>query len=191
MHCTTRLAFTVLLLAQLASGCGDDKDKKAPPAPVVEPTASPTSLTEVVLHGSGEPNATIEVTGASEVATAIIDRFTSRFFVKVSLNTGDSASLDVLNTLSVVAIDGAGNRSEATQVEIIYEVPHAETLAITVPELVSADDGSARVSAEINNDESAQGVSLEGLSVTWTATGPGGEQSENQRRHRRAGTCFR
>lgn len=179
MHCTTRLAFTVLLLAQVASGCGgDDKDRKAPPAPVVEPTVSPTSLTEVVLYGSGEPNATIEVTGGSEVATAIIDRFTSRFFVKVSLSTGDSASLEVLNTLSVVAIDGAGNRSEATPVEIVYEVPHAETLAITVPELVSADDGSARVSAEINNNESAQGVSLEGLSVTWTATGPGGEQSE-------------
>ena len=63
MHYAHRLACTVavLLLAQLVAGCGDDKDKTAPPAPVVEPTSSPTSLAKVMLYGSGEPNATIDI----------------------------------------------------------------------------------------------------------------------------------
>lgn len=170
---------SMVLLIALATACGDDKDRKPPPAPVVEPVASPTSVPTVVLYGSGEPNATIEVSGGAEVATTTIDAFTSRFFVEVQLATGgDTGALEVPNALDVVAIDGAGNRSEPTRVEITYELPHAETLEISVPGLVSADEGTAFVSAVIGHGEAARGVPLEGIAIRWSAVGPGGEAVE-------------
>ncbi len=148
----------------LAYGCADDPDTTPPPAPVVEPVVSPTSLPAQSLTGSAEPGATIEVSGGASVATAQVDPFTARWRTTVMLDPGEATELEV------TAIDAAGNRSEATVVQIEHELPRPEGLVLSLDDSpISADSGRLVARAIVDNDE--PGVPLEGLEVRFSIAG--------------------
>ncbi len=108
-----RLPYVLPILAALALlGC-EEKDKTPPPAPVVDPIASPTPLTTVSVTGSAEFNAKIHITGGNADVDTVSDQFTARWRAEVTLKP------DVENALSVTATDAAGNVSEATVVKVV------------------------------------------------------------------------
>lgn len=116
-----RLAWLGLLALGLSSyGCGDDKDKTAPPPPRVDPIESPTSQSQVTITGSAEFGAKIEVTGAVAVEPSdpIADPFDASFRVVVTLEENATSEL------SFVARDGAGNASTPTVLTIEHEGGH-------------------------------------------------------------------
>ncbi len=124
-----QFAWIILLASGLVWGCGgEDKDKKAPPAPRVDRIESPTGLEQVVLTGSAEPGATIEIRGAAGVEPEELtaDRFDASFSALVTL------AKDATNELSVVAIDKAGNESEPTALTIVQEDGHGKPAELTL-----------------------------------------------------------
>lgn len=111
-----------------AAGC-EEKDRTAPPQPVVDPIASPTPLRKVSVTGSAEFGSTIAIAGGATSASAISDHFTARWRAEVELHP------DVDNTLSVTATDAAGNVSEATVVTVVQAAskPASVKLSFTTP----------------------------------------------------------
>src|SRR2546425_12783633 len=109
MH-TRRLALLSPLAALLFYACG--KDALPPPAPAVDPIASPTSLGAITVTGAAQYGAKIAITGASAVnpAQVVADPFTARFRAVVTLTH------NARNTLAFTATDGAGRTSAPTTV---------------------------------------------------------------------------
>jgi hypothetical protein len=112
---------SVLVLAVLATvGCAQ-KDKTPPPAPWVDPVASPTHQSPVIVTGSAEYGSTVTITGGASTVTVTADPFTALWRASVPLNTTIPASaVYVQNSLSITATDAAGNVSVATAVEIKF-----------------------------------------------------------------------
>ncbi|MBT9557720.1 MAG: hypothetical protein IV100_16920 [Myxococcales bacterium] len=155
----------------LVHGCADDPDTTPPPAPVVDPVHSPTSLPSQSVTGTAEPGATIEIAGGAQIATTLVDPFTAQFRATVMLDPGEATDLEV------TAIDGAGNRSEATVVQIQHALPRPEGLSLRLDaSQVSADDGRLVARATVSNDE--PGVPLDGLEVRFELTGLEGSASQ-------------
>lgn len=99
-------------LALFVAACGGDDTP--PPAPIIDPVASPTAATKILITGTAEFGATIEITGAAAVEPAeiVANPFTAEFRAYVTLNE------NTVNTLTFVAIDAAGNRSEPATVTV-------------------------------------------------------------------------
>ena len=99
-------------LAAFALACGNNP--LPPPAPSVDPIASPTSLAQITVTGSAQPAARIGITGAAAVdpATVVADPFTARFRAVVTL------AHNARNTLAFTATDRGGRKSQATTVAI-------------------------------------------------------------------------
>ena len=99
-------------LAALALACG--KDPLPPPAPAVDPIASPTSLAKITVTGSAQYASRIDITGAAAVepANVVADPFTARFRAVVTL------AHNAKNTLAFTATDRGGRASQATTVTV-------------------------------------------------------------------------
>ncbi|MDJ0869887.1 MAG: Ig-like domain-containing protein, partial [Myxococcota bacterium] len=97
-------------------------DDGAPPAPALEPPASPTASRRVLLRGATEAGARVEVGGGESPAstTAAAD---GGFTVLVDLVPNAS------QTLSVVAVDAVGNRSPPATATVLHDDVAPELLA--------------------------------------------------------------
>ena len=110
-----RLVRAVLYVAlgfagAVTSGCSED-DTTAPVAPRVDNVSAQSCDADPTVTGTAEFGATVRITGGSSEVTAIADPYTARFEATVP---GGAAG----STLSVSAIDAAGNESEATVIDV-------------------------------------------------------------------------
>jgi len=89
-------------------------DDEAPSAPQLDSITSPSNLSPITVTGSAEPGVTVRVSGgAADVETTASGG--GLFSVDVNLN------VNVLNTLSVVAEDAAGNTSTAVPATVLHD----------------------------------------------------------------------
>lgn len=93
-----------------------DVDVEAPDAPVVEGPSDGTRLKdeEVVVVGSAEASATVVIRNGTRMVTAQADE-NGVFAIGVLLDRNQN------NTLSVTALDSAGNESDTTTVEVVHD----------------------------------------------------------------------
>lgn len=163
---------TILLVLAVLTACGDE-DRKAPPAPWVDPVESPTSLSKVIVTGSAEYGATVTISGGVKPVEVVSDAFTAKFRAEVEIKTDAKAGETSVDTkLSVTATDRAGNVSEPTEVSVTYELPRGESIALQAPSVLDADAGGLPLRAQIHNDQAE--VGLQGITVRFSASGPGG-----------------
>jgi len=125
MH-TRRIALVSSLAALALAACG--KDPLPPPAPAVDPIASPTSLGKITVTGSAQYAAKITISGAAAVSPAqvVADPFTARFSAVVTL------ARNATNTLNFTATDSAGRTSTPTTVL----VDQSDTFAVSIQNLL-------------------------------------------------------
>ncbi len=155
------LSIAATLFLALSASCVSDV--AAPPPPRLDGIAATTSLNHVVVAGRVEYFATVDVSGGAAAASGSADADSGRFAIDVPLAAGE-------NTLTVVAVDAAGNQSESASLVIVREEPRAELVRIALESaVVDADDGSLAVTVDIDNDEAA--VDLAGLGVTLSVVG--------------------
>ncbi|MBI3179215.1 MAG: hypothetical protein HYZ27_06110, partial [Deltaproteobacteria bacterium] len=74
----------VVVCVALVTACKEE-DTTAPPAPRVDPYASPTGAPEITLTGSAEYGATVRITGGQSAVTTTADPFTALWRARVSL----------------------------------------------------------------------------------------------------------
>lgn len=99
-----------------------EKDGTPPPKPVVDPFESPTRATKLLLSGSAEYGATVTITGGQNSITTTADPYTAIFRAEISLDTTIPGGATTATTqVALVAKDAAGNASEPTVVEIVYD----------------------------------------------------------------------
>lgn len=103
-------------------------DGTAPDTPELDPVSSPTRRATVTLRGSAEADAEVRVTGGAEDASTTAGG-DGRFEVMVTLNTAVASVTE--NTLSVVAVDAAGNESDPATATVV----HNPTLPLETPAL--------------------------------------------------------
>lgn len=119
---TRHIALIASLFVLTVVACG--KDALPPPAPSVDPIASPTSLAEITVTGTAQYGAKIAISGAAAVAPAqiVADSFTARFQAVVTL------AHNATNTLVFTATDGAGRTSAPTTVVVNQSDNYAVSL---------------------------------------------------------------
>ncbi|MDJ0868735.1 MAG: Ig-like domain-containing protein, partial [Myxococcota bacterium] len=101
-------------------------DTEPPAAPTLSSLDSPTASERILVRGSAEPGASVEVTGGREPATGSADA-AGAFAILVDL------ARDQSNALSVVARDAVGNDSPAATATVVHDgVPPA--VQATTPE---------------------------------------------------------
>lgn len=101
-----------LSIALLAAAC-TPTDEEPPPPPVIDPVASPTGASRVVITGTAEFGARIGMSGATfEPAEVYADPFTAEFRVVSTLTPNTT------NSLTFTATDAAGNTSPPTTVTV-------------------------------------------------------------------------
>ena len=117
-----RLTLISSLAALALVACG--KDPLPPPAPAVDPIASPTSLGKITVTGAAQYGAKINITGAAAVdpAAVVADPFTARFLAVVTL------AHNATNTLVFTATDRSGRVSPATTVPIVQSDAFAASI---------------------------------------------------------------
>ncbi len=120
---TWHIANTIVLVATtftILTACSE-KDTSAPPAPWVDPIASPTDQQDLVITGAAEYGAKVKITGGVAPVEVEANDFTALFRAEVEINSAIPAGeVSVASTLRFVAVDAAGNESPATLVDLIY-----------------------------------------------------------------------
>jgi len=103
-------------------------DSLAPEAPSLNPLASPTGNTSIVISGTTEARARVSVSGATMPA-AVTAAADGRFDATVVI------AEDTETTLSVISTDRAGNSSSPVMVSVTHsgDIPAAPTLDETNP----------------------------------------------------------
>ncbi|MCK5690416.1 hypothetical protein KAI87_14150, partial [Myxococcota bacterium] len=147
----------------LVAGACSETDKTAPPAPLVDPVASPTSISTQIITGSAEYGSTVKIKSSIEEIQVQADVFTALFRAEIKLNDAiTTPGTQALTTLSVSATDDAGNQSEATVVEIFYEeskdpgFPETEGLSLELSkDIITTDEAKIIATARIGNNEAA------------------------------------
>lgn len=106
-----RFTFAILVaLTALVGACGEEDD--SPPAPpIVDPISAPASDSTVTVSGTAEFSATVRLTVGSSTVETVADPYTARWFADVTITAAD-------DSVTVVAIDAAGNESEPTVADI-------------------------------------------------------------------------
>ena len=165
--CFYAARFSFLLL--LGTGC-TEKDETAPPPPNLNPVTTPTSLPVQTLTGSAEYGATVRITGGLENVEVIADPFTAEFRADVGLTTTiPVGGLQATTSLTLTAVDSAGNVSDALTVEVAYEEPHPEGLILELSkDQITADEGEILATVRTTNDEITD---LSGFDVVLTISG--------------------
>lgn len=105
-----------------------EHDGLAPDAPTLNPLASPTGNTSIVVSGTTEARARVSVSGATMPA-AVTAGADGRFDATVVI------AEDVETALSVISTDRAGNSSSPATVSVTHsgDIPDAPTLDETNP----------------------------------------------------------
>ena len=160
----------------LVAGACSETDKTAPPAPLVDPVASPTSISTQIITGSAEYGSTVKIKSSIEEIQVQADVFTALFRAEIKLNDAiTTPGTQALTTLSVSATDDAGNQSEATVVEIFYEeskdpgFPETEGLSLELSkDIITTDEAEIIATARIGYDESAD---LSGQDILFKLSG--------------------
>ena len=112
----------------------------APPALPVITTAALTNDTTPVISGTAEPGATVEVSVPANAIYDVIAGKDGGWSVDTSLSPASgslSLSTVVSNTISVVAIDPAGNQSGAAQQSLVVDIIAPGAPVITSPLLTN------------------------------------------------------
>lgn len=127
------------IVATLCVAAGCAQKPNAPPPPNVDPLPAQTSNNPLVVTGSAEFGATVNVTGGAQPASGIADQFTARFRIPVTLSPGS-------NTLSFTATDTRNNlTSAAFQADpVVLTAPTAKTTT-TIAASVTAVDPQTNV----------------------------------------------
>ncbi len=134
----------------LSLGACSEKDKTAPPAPAVDPIASPTSKASIVVTGAAEYGATVTISGGAQVVEVKANDFTAEFYAVVPLNsTIPDGAVSVTNSLSFVAKDAAGNKSDATVVEVIFGPEPGVPAVLTFDLTGDANDGTINAGSDV------------------------------------------